>query len=157
MQPQEAFKLGFLARCIEEGLSSEQTQQLAKQAADCFEKQAIEKAGVNLFGIPIPSFNPIKATADTTKSIADATKSVADVAKGTWPLWLAALSAPPAAGATAAYLANTALDSDEDAVVDEVKQTELAESYNRMAEQLRRQKQLREYKQKRKQTGRVYL
>ena len=40
MQPHEAFKLGFLARCVEEGLSPAQTNSLAKTAADLLNKQA---------------------------------------------------------------------------------------------------------------------
>ena len=41
MQIKEAFKLGFLARCVEEGLTPDQTHALAKSAADCVEKQAL--------------------------------------------------------------------------------------------------------------------
>lgn len=34
MEPQEAFKIGFMARCVEEGLSQEKTAELIEKAAD---------------------------------------------------------------------------------------------------------------------------
>jgi len=34
MDPREAFKIGFMARCIEEGLSQEKTAELIEKAAD---------------------------------------------------------------------------------------------------------------------------
>lgn len=147
MLPQEAFKIGFLARCVEEGLSPEQTHNLAKQAADCFNKQA---EGSSL--IPFGSFisNPFKATTDTAKS-------TIDLAKSTVPLAMMALAAPPAIGGLAAYMSNKATDVDDAAAVEDVKKQELIDTYRRMAQQLNRKQQLRQYKQDRKRTGRVYL
>lgn len=145
MLPQEAFKLGFLARCVEEGLSPEQTHNLAKQAADCFNKSA---------SLPIPFgdflSNPFKATIDTGKS-------TVDLAKSTIPLAMLGLAAPPAIGGLAAYMSNKATDVDDAAAVEDVKKQELIDTYKRMAQQLNRQQQLRQYKQDRKRTGRVYL
>ena len=50
MHPREAFKIGFLARCVEIGLTPEATNKLVKSAGDCFNKQAwvgdLAKAGV---------------------------------------------------------------------------------------------------------------
>jgi len=140
MLPQEAFKLGFLARCVEEGLSPEQTHNLAKQAADCFSKQAF----IDFFR------NPLKATTDTAKSTIDLVKS-------TVPLAMMGLAAPPAIGGLAAYLSNKATDVDDDAAVEDVKKQELIDTYRRMSQQLNRQQQLRQYKKDRKRTGRVYL
>lgn len=140
MRPQEAFKLGFLARCVEEGLSPEQTHALAKQAADCFTKQAF----LDFLN------NPAKATVDTGKS-------TVDLLKGSIPLALAAAAVPPAVGGLAAYMANSATDVDDNSAVEDVKKQELIDNYKRMAEQLNRQSQLRQYKQERKRTGRVYL
>lgn len=119
MQIKEAFKLGFLARCVEEGLTPDQTHALAKSAADCVEKQAL---GVG-------SAIPVAA---------------------------AALASVPATGGLMAYLANQATDTDATEVED-VKQRELTDTYQRMAEQLQRRKQLQAYKQKRKRTGQVFL
>jgi len=140
MLPQEAFKLGFLARCVEEGLSPEQTHNLAKQAADCFSKQAFMDF-VN---------NPLKATVDTGKS-------TIDLAKSTIPLAMLGLAAPPAIGGLAAYMSNKATDVDDAAAVEDVKKQELIDTYRRMSQQLNRQQQLRQYKKDRKRTGRVYL
>lgn len=140
MRPHEAFKLGFLARCVEEGLSPDQTHALAKQAADCCTKQAF----LDFLN------NPAKATVDTGKS-------TLDLVKGSLPLLGLAAAAPPVAGALTAYLTNSATDVDDAAAVEDVKKQELIDNYKRMAEQLNRQRQLRDYKQQRKRSGRVFL
>lgn len=140
MRPQEAFKLGFLARCVEEGFSSDQTHALAKRAADCFTKQA---AWYN-------PFTWAKSVADTGKSTVDLLKSLTGPA-----MMLAAV--PPAVGGVAAYLTNKSTDVDDAAAVEDVKNQELIDTYRRMTDQLDRQKKLREYKQSRKRSGRVYL
>lgn len=147
MQTKEAFKLGFLARCVEEGLSPEQTHTLAKMAADQLEKQSI-------------SPNPLgwltgQVTAPV-KNITDAYKAVLDSASSTVPLAALAMAVPPALGGSAAWLANRATDTDA-TDIEQVKQKELSDTYRRMAAQMNRQKQLRNYKQERKRTGRVYL
>lgn len=61
-----------------------------------------------------------------------------------------------ALGGGAAYLTNKATDTD-DADVDEYKQTELMDTYKRMAEQLRRKRELRDYKSDRQRTGQIFL
>ncbi len=149
MSPLEAFKLGFIARCVEAGLSPQQTQGLAKQAEASFSKQA-EGGLADL--LPFSGFyrNPVKATADTAKSFVD-------LAKSSVPLMLGLAAIPPTMGGAAAYLANKATDANESDLAGEVQQQELTDTYRRMAEQLRRQKQLRDYKQSRKRTGRVYM
>lgn len=138
MLPQEAFKLGFIARCVEEGLTPEQTQALAKRANDLLVKQAgiIDSVGSGI-----------------GSGIGSVLNGVSSLGL---PLMGAALAAPPAIGAAAAYLKNKATDVD-GVEVEEAKKRELIDTYNRMAEQMDRQKQLRDYKQKRKQTGRVFL
>jgi len=150
MQPREAFKLGFLARCVEEGLSPQQTCALAKTAAACLEKQSDGEMAPTLSGWITRNFtDPIKSTAETTKSVADAGRSLLP--------WLgAAAAAPPVLGGLTAYLKNKATDRGED-LVEETKQQELTDTYRRMADQLRRSRQLRDYKQIRKRTGQVYL
>lgn len=127
MHPREAFKIGFLARCVEEGLSPDETRALAKSASDCFAKQAF---GLN----------------DTVKAI----KSV------TIPGALALAGAPILAGGGAAYFANQATDTDA-TDIEEIKKKELVDTYRRMADQLRRQRKLRDYKAERKRTGQVFL
>ena len=143
MQTKEAFKLGFLTRCVEEGLSPEQTHTLAKMAAEQLEKQAFTEWLSRQITSPV-------------KNVADAYDSVADAAASTVPLVAGTLAIPPALGGLAAYLHNRATDVDA-TDIGQVKQKELADTYRRMADQLNRQKQLRDYKQERKRTGRVYL
>lgn len=126
MQPREAFKIGFLARCVEEGLSPEETHARAKTAADCFAKQA-----------------GLKDTVDAVKGVGV-------------PLALLAAGAPILTGGGAAYFVNKATDTDA-TDVQEIKDKELADTYRRMADQLRRQRKLRDYKSERKRTGRVFL
>lgn len=139
MQPREAFKLGFLARCVEEGMSPEQTHALAKTAAVCLQKQADDTL--------------------TGKAVKTFTQPIQEISNTAWSMlpWLgAAAAAPPVLGGVAAYLQNAAMDRGDD-VVEEAKQEELTDTYSRMADQLRRAKQLRDYKQTRKRTGQVYL
>ena len=143
MQPHEAFKLGFLARCVEEGLSPAQTNSLAKTAADLLNKQAFVREAIG-------------QVTGTVKDTADAGKSVVEFGKSMWPLAALAVGVPAGAGALAAYLQNSATDVDSSDVED-AKQQELVDTYRRMSDQLGRQKQLREYKQQRKRTGQVFL
>lgn len=117
MEPREAFKIGFMARCIEEGLSQEKTAEL------------MEKAG---------------------NGLVDAGKAVL------YPAAALALAAPPTLGGLAAYFKNKTMDSDANEV-EEVKQQEMADSYRRMADQLRRARALRERKASKKRSGQVFL
>lgn len=143
MQKHEAFKLGFLARCVEEGLSPEQTYGLAKQA-----EGEGWLPGPNWLAKQI--FGPVQTAAETGKSVADLAKSTL------LPLGALAVGVPASAGALAAYLQNNATDVDGNDVND-AKRQELLETYRRMSDQLKRTKELRDYKQTRKQTGRVFL
>lgn len=137
MTPQEAFKIGFLARCVEGGLSDEQTNALAKRAADLVGEQ--------------------EKSASITEAAGKAIGGVMEAGgKVVYPLAALALATPPALGGLAAYFKNQATDIDEDDV-ESVKRQELIAQYRRMADQLRRQKQLRDYKQERQRTGQVFL
>ena len=144
MQPNEAFRLGFLARCVEEGLSADATFELSKQAA-----AVMEKAALTPDWIAQQLFGPVN-------KLTGAVKGVGDAASSMMPYVGAAMAVPPLLGGTAAYLVNHATDTDA-ADVEEAKNHELAETYNRMASQLQRQKQLQAYKAKRKSSGRVFL
>jgi hypothetical protein len=127
MHPKQAFQIGFLARCVEEGLSPEATRALVKSAAEHFEKVG--------FGF--------KDTVDAAKGIG-------------YPAALLAGAAPIALGGGAAYLVNKATDTDA-TDIEEIKQKELLDMYRRMADQLQRQRKLRDYKADRKRTGQVFL
>ena len=128
MQPREAFRIGFLARCVEEGLSPEDTRRLAKSAAPLFTKEAVV----------------------TLRGLVEAAKGVG------YPTLAAAATAPPAIGGLTAYLNNSAQDVDA-TDIDEIKQRELAQIYRRMSEQLRRKQQLRQTEAQRKPAGNVLL
>jgi len=130
MQPREAFRIGFLARCVEEGLSPEDTRRLAKSAASLFTKEAD---------------SPV-----TLRGLVEAAKGVG------YPTLAAAAIAPPAIGGLTAYLNNSAQDVDA-TDIDEIKQRELAQIYRRMSEQLRRKQQLRQTEAQRKPAGNVLL
>jgi hypothetical protein len=120
MDSTEAFKIGFLSRCVEEGLSQEKTAELVEKGA-----------GV----------------------VADAGKFLSEVGP---KALMAALAAGPVLGASGAYLYNKATDVDA-TDVEEIKKKELADQYQRMAEQLDRQSDLRRYQQERKQKGQVFF
>ena len=128
MQPREAFRIGFLARCVEEGLSPEDTRRLTKSAASLFTKEAVV----------------------TLRGLVEAAKGVG------YPTLAAAAIAPPAIGGLTAYLNNSAQDVDA-TDIDEIKQRELAQIYRRMSEQLRRKQQLRQTEAQRKPAGNVLL
>ena len=135
MQVHEAFKLGFLSRCVEEGMNPEQTHGLSKMAASLFEKQA-------LINLPSPA-----------GEVRNAIGTLGDMA----PYLAAGLAIPPALGGLAAYFANQATDTESSQGVDNIKRQELQETYERMAGQLQRQKERQDYKAKRKSTGRIFL
>lgn len=82
MDSKEAFKIGFLSRCVEEGLSQEKTAELAEKAA-----ALVKSAGV-------------------VRDIADVVKGMG------LPAVALAATVPVAAGGGAAYLYNKATDVD---------------------------------------------
>lgn len=143
MQPHEAFRLGFLARCVEEGFSPEQTSALVKKAEDLFTKSA--------FVAEIS-----RQLTDPVRNTANAAQSVVNLGGSLIPYALMAAAVPPALGAVAAYAKNKALDVGEDEGED-FKKRELIDTYKRMSEDLTRQKERQDYKQQRKRTGRVFL
>ena len=91
MRPNEAFKLGFLTRCVEEGLSPEDTVKLVKSASDCFNKES---------GI-------------VSDTIGTAGKAIGSLGM---PALIGAAALPPALGGVAACFHNTATDTDAEAV-----------------------------------------
>lgn len=113
----EAFKLGFLARCAEEGLSADQIAGRVKAAADKF---ASFLGGV-------------------TGGLGSAAGSVLSTGV---PL---ALIAPAALGGVAGYGLSRMTDID-DTDVAEVKNRELLDTYAQETAKLRRQKAVRDYK-----------
>lgn len=129
MTPQEAFKLGFLARCVEENLPQEKIA----EAADAFNKLAahplLEAILSGAKGVISPAFR-----------------------YGTY----AALAAPPAIGAGAAYFANKASEPDSNELK-ELQNSELLDEYAKATQQLQQQAKLREYKKERTRPKNIYL
>lgn len=130
----EAFKVGFLAKCAEDGLTPDQMLARVKQAKDALEKRAFIGG---LLG-------------SAAGAVGGAAKSVAGYGI---PL---ALAAPPILGGLAGYGLAKATDVD-DTDVDDIKNRELVEEYKRQAEKLKQQAAVRRYKQDRATTGRPLM
>lgn len=116
---QEAFKVGFLARCVRDGQTPDQILARVKQAAALLEKRAF------LGGL-------LDAAGGAAKSVAG------------YGLPLA-LAAPPVLGGLGGYALAKATDVD-DTDVDDVKNREIVDELRRQTEALRRQKAVRDYR-----------
>mgnify|MGYP003626125732 CR=1 FL=1 len=141
LSPQEAFKLGFLSKCVEQGLTVSQMRAEVKKASD--ELDLIEKEAV------FDWFQPER------REVWDTIGNLAETA-GTGVLGALALG-PPAAGAAAGILHSQLSDVDEEDVED-VKKRELVDEYLRQAEKLRQSARMREHRDSRKKRpGGLYL
>lgn len=130
----EAFKVGFLARCVEDGLLPEQIEASAKVAADLMEKQAV--------------IGPIlSGAAEIGKG---ALGTVANYGLPT------AIVAPPLLGGLLGYGLAKATDID-DRDVEDVKNREVIDEYNRQTEKLQRQKAVRDYLKSKQKTSRTFM
>lgn len=136
---QEAFKVGFLGRCVEAGLSPTQTVEAVKRAADLMEKRAF--FGEKLLGTALGK------TVDVGKGVASGLLG--------YGLPLAAI-APPVVGGLAGYGLAKATDID-DTDVQEIKDRELADELRRQAARLRRQKAVRDFRHANQPTTRRLL
>ena len=131
LDSRDAFKVGFLSRCVEDGLTLEATHQRVKEASE-------KLAG--LLDLPGKMLELAKPVIGTTLGYGVP----------------ALLAAPPILGGLAGYTAAKAMDiGDED--VEEVKKRELLDEYKRQEAKLRREKTIRTYRAQRKRTGRVFL
>jgi hypothetical protein len=115
----EAFKVGFLSRCVEAGLGVDEIAGCVKRARDMMEKHAgligdlgggLKALGGGLlqYGVPL------------------------------------ALAAPPILGGAAGYGLSRATDVDDTDVAD-IKNQEVIDEYRRQSERLKRQKAVRDY------------
>lgn len=126
MTPREAFKAGFLGRCIEAGLSVAEMRDMVKQSMD---KMALTPADM--------AWNATKATLTGTKDLGtEALKLL-----GNWGIPLA-LAAPPALGGLTGYALAKARDTGT-ADAEEIQSQELSDEYRRQAERLQRLKAIR--------------
>ena len=132
--PRDAFKVGFLQQCAAEALTPEQMLQRIKAAKDVLEK----KAGIG---------DLVSGTAHAAGGLVKTLGSYAI------PIGLAA---PPVLGGLAGYGLAKATDLD-DTDVDDIKNRELVEEYQRQAERLKGQKQVRDFSKEVQRTGRVFM
>lgn len=160
MSPEEAFKLGFLSRCVEERLPSDRISVLAKQASSAFEKEAAPPAaagissflGLNKLNLPGMIGSALSLPGAGLSTIRDATGVLKDLS----PFFLLAAAAPPTMGGIAAAVQNVGTDISE-SDVEEAKQQELSDTYRRMADQLKRQQTARSFKRDNKKSGRIFM
>lgn len=131
LSPLEAFKVGFLERCVRDGLTPTQMLEQVKQASDMLEKRAFLSSLLSSAG------NAIGNVAHTATSYG-------------LPI---ALAAPPILGGLAGYGLAKATDVN-DTDVDAVKNREIAEEYRRQTEILKRRKAMRDYSLQLKRSGR---
>jgi hypothetical protein len=130
LSPREAFKVGFISRCVEEGLDLPQTHARVKEALD-------KLAGLtDLPGKLLDLSRPVTHNA---------------LAYGI-PL---ALAAPPIIGGVGGYLASKGTDID-DTDVEEIQRRELIDEYRRQTARLLQLRQLRERTGQGKAPGRLY-
>jgi len=116
----EAFALGFVQRCVADGLSPTQIADRVKQAEDVIQSalhMAEKRAGL------------IDGTAN----------ALGNMASTAIPF---ALAAPPIVGGLGGYALSRATDVD-DTDVEDIKTNEIIDTYRAEAEKLRRAKQLR--------------
>jgi len=134
----EAFKVGFLQQCAAEGLNPEQILLRVKHANAVFDKYA--------------SFSGI-----VSGTVGAATNTAGGLLKtlGSYGVPLA-LAAPPVLGGLAGYGLGKMTDLD-DTDVDDIKNRELVEEYNRQADRLKRQKTVRDYTKEVQRTGRIFM
>jgi hypothetical protein len=133
LSAREAFKVGFLSRCVEEQLTPAQMLERVQAANDLLEKRAF-----------------ITGMLDKLYGLGEG------VAKGLFMYGLPlALAAPPIIGGIGGYALSRATDIDYQDI-EEVKNMELVEAYKRETEALRRRRAIKDYAKKKRKTGRVF-
>lgn len=130
----EAFKCGFLSRCIEDGLAPEEIARSVKVACDLLEKEAV---------------------------VGSLLSSVAELGKGAVGAAAhygipAAIVAPPLLGAAGAYGLAKMTDID-DRDVEDVKNREVIDEYARQTDKLKRLKAVKDYMKSKQRTGRIFM
>lgn len=131
LTPREAFKVGFISHCIDQGID------LSKAAGDI--DDLVEK---------------VAGLTDLPGKALDLAKPVISNALGYGiPIGIAA---PPILGGLAGYGIAKATDAD-DTDVDEIKKREKVQAYQDAIQKLQREQQARTYKTDRQSAGRVFL
>ena len=130
----QAFKAGFLHRCIRDGLTLRDATEIVEKAASIAD---------TLVGLP-------------GKAVDLAGKTLDNV----WPVaktgLIGAAAAPPIIGAGLGYGLAKATDID-DTDVDEVKKREIIDELHRQTETLKRERAMRDYRAQRKRPSHIYM
>lgn len=134
LSAKDAFKTGFLARCVENGMTPEQMLASVKRANDMLEKTGGIIGDVVGHGL------------DIGKGVAG---SIASYGIPT------AIAAPPIIGGLGGFALSKATDID-DTDVAEIKDREVKNEYMRQTAKLLRMKQVRDYQRLKQRTGRVF-
>ncbi len=135
MTPEQAFKVGFLYKCAEDGLSMRETHARVKKALAEF------KAGGNLAGLEKAAILPALAAGAGT--IAGGTAGLAARALTYAPSLLSTgailgAAAPIALGAGGGYAAAKLTQDDKSDALENAKQDELLGEYERLTEAAKR-------------------
>lgn len=145
LSSRDAFKVGFLHRCVEAGLGPDQIERVVKQAED-------KMAAAPGWWSPVISGGS-RLLGGATR-LGQAGLGAASNLASEWAL-PAALIAPPALGALAGWGLARGSDID-DIDIDEIKDNELLGEYRRQLTDLERKELVRRYREQRGRTGRVF-
>lgn len=128
LDPRQAFKAGFLARCVADGLALPRIRELAKQAA--------ERTGMlgSLMAAPSAALHTLGKGLDLARPVASGILGYG------LPL---ALAAPPIAGGILGFAGGRATDL-EDTDVREIQRREVIDELRRQTERLQRLRESRE-------------
>jgi len=133
LDKRQAFKLGFLTRLADEGMSPAQIEETVKSAA------------ISDF-VTKPWNVAWDIGGSTAKTVGGGLANMG---------MLGAIAGPPLLGALAGYGAARMTDiGDED--VEELRQQELINEYRRLADRARQNKMVKDYRTQRKTTGRYF-
>lgn len=127
LTPEQAFKVGFLLRCGDEGLTAEEIAERVKAAAT-MEKMAFPILGPLLTGAATATGSFVGGLPGRAVQLAGALAPAVGVA---------AVGAPVLAGAGLGYLGAKATASDSDDL-EQAKQDEIEGEYYRLAQEARR-------------------
>lgn len=134
MTEHEAFQLGFLTRCAEEGLTAAQAAARARdvwQHAQQFPKAAAGDAAGGLTGYLTAPLTAVKSVTDAIAGVAPLAHTVGAIGVGL----------PILAGGAGGYALARLTDDDTD--IDQARSDETVAEYRRLTDHLRRQQQLR--------------
>lgn len=134
LTPREAFKYGFMARCLEQGHDLDGIEQQVKLAM-----------------VKLAGWSDL-----LTKPLGLAGKAATGLGSGAWAAIPALAAAPPILGGMAGYALARGTDVNE-RDVKEVQKDELTDEYRRQTELLHRVKAIRDARRMQKRPGRPFM